>query len=237
MQRRYSRGGRAGAVGLEFRREPRLDAGYPTVAEPNDRRRALAQSPYMLTFTDSAREKVFDFIGQGFVEDAALRISVGGSPLAPVYDLELIEYDERDEDDRVFTAGGFKVLVDPKSVDRLEGATVDFVERNGASGFEVRADAPRTAVFAEGSVAERVSRVIAEEVNPAIASHGGHIALLEVRDDIAYVEMSGGCQGCGMARVTLSQGVERMIKKAVPEIMGVKDVTDHESGATPFYSR
>ncbi|HEX6589104.1 MAG TPA: NifU family protein [Longimicrobiales bacterium] len=191
----------------------------------------------MLTFTDTARAKVFDFIGQGFVEDAALRISVGGSPLAPVYDLELVEYDERSEEDRVFTAGGFKVLVDPKSAERLDGATVDFIERNGASGFEVRPERPSEPVFAEGSVAERVARVIAEEVNPAIASHGGHIALLEVRDDIAYVEMSGGCQGCGMARVTLNQGVERMIKKAVPEIMGVKDVTDHESGATPYYAK
>ena len=191
----------------------------------------------MLTFTDNARAKVHDFIGQGFVEDAALRITVGGSPLSPVYDLELIEYDERSEDDRVFTAGGFKVLVDPKSADRLDGATVDFIERNGAAGFEVRTESGKEPMFESGSLSERVARVIAEQVNPAIASHGGHIALLEVRDDIAYVEMSGGCQGCGMARVTLTQGVERMIKKAVPEIMGVKDVTDHESGATPFYAK
>lgn len=191
----------------------------------------------MLTFTDNAREKVFDFIGQGFVEDAALRISVGGSPLAPEYDIELVEYEERSNDDRVFTAGGFKLLVDPQSAERLEGATVDFVERNGASGFEVRPPRPREPIFESGSLAERVKRVIDEQVNPAIASHGGQILLLEVRDDIAYVEMSGGCQGCGMARVTLSQGVERMIKKAVPEIMGVKDVTDHDAGAKPYYAK
>ena len=191
----------------------------------------------MLTFTDNARAKVHDFIGQGFVEDAALRISVGGSPLSPVYDLELVEYEERSDEDRVVTAGGFKVLVDPKSVDRLENATVDFIERNGASGFEVRTETEKEPVFESGSLSERVAQVIAEQVNPAIASHGGHIALLEVRDNIAYVEMSGGCQGCGMARVTLNQGVERMIQRAVPEIMGVKDVTDHESGATPYFAK
>ena len=191
----------------------------------------------MLTFTDIARNKVFDFIEQGFVEDAALRIAVGGSPLAPHYDIELVEYDERSEDDRVFTAGGFKLLVDPKSAERLDGATVDFVERNGASGFEVRTAAPKAPVFEEGSLSERVQSVIDTEVNPAIASHGGHILLLEVRDDIAYVEMSGGCQGCGMARVTLSQGVERMIKRAVPEIMGVVDATDHDAGAKPYYAK
>jgi Fe/S biogenesis protein NfuA len=191
----------------------------------------------MLTFTDNARNKVFDFIEQGFVEDAALRIAVGGSPLAPHYDIELIAYDERAEDDRVFTAGGFKLLVDPQSADRLEGATVDFVERNGASGFEVRTAKPKAPVFEEGSLPERVQRVIDEEVNPAIASHGGHILLLEVREDIAYVEMSGGCQGCGMARVTLSQGVERMIKGAVPEITGVVDVTDHDAGSKPYFAK
>ena len=190
----------------------------------------------MLTFTDTAREKVFGFIEEGFVEDAALRISVGGSPLAPHYDIELVEYDERSEEDRVFTAGGFKLLVDAKSAERLDGATVDFVERNGASGFEVRPPTPKAPVFEAGSLSERVQRVIDEEVNPAIASHGGNIMLLEVRDDIAYVEMSGGCQGCGMARVTLSQGVERMIKRAVPEIMGVKDVTDHEAGEKPYFA-
>ena len=191
----------------------------------------------MLNFTDTARHKVAAFIEQGFVDDAALRISVGGSPLAPEYDIELVEYDERSEEDRVFTAGGFKLLVDSKSADRLDGATVDFVERNGASGFEVRAAKPKEAIFAEGSLAERVKRVIETEVNPAIASHGGSIVLLEVRDDIAYVEMSGGCQGCGMARVTLSQGVERMIKKSVPEIMGVKDVTDHDAGDKPYFAK
>lgn len=190
----------------------------------------------MLTFTDNARAKVFDFIGQGFVDDAALRIRVDGSPLAPQYEFELVEYDERTEDDRVFTAGGFKLLLDPKSAERLDGATVDFVDRNGASGFQVMPPKPAAPVFEEGSLSECVKRVIEEEVNPAIASHGGQILLLEVRDDIAYVEMSGGCQGCGMARVTLSQGVERMIKKAVPEIMGVKDVTDHDAGVSPYYA-
>ena len=121
--------------------------------------------------------------------------------------------------------------------DNARAKVHDFIERNGASGFEVRTETEKEPVFESGSLSERVAQVIAEQVNPAIASHGGHIALLEVRDNIAYVEMSGGCQGCGMARVTLNQGVERMIQRAVPEIMGVKDVTDHESGATPYFAK
>jgi len=190
----------------------------------------------MLTFTDAAREKVFAFMEQGIVEDAALRISVGGSPLAPHYDIALVEYEDRADEDRVFTAGGFKLLVDPASAERLDGVTVDYVEREDAVGFEVRAAKPSAnGGSTDGPLAERVRRVIEEEVNPAIASHGGHITLRDVRDDVAYVEMSGGCQGCGMARVTLTQGVERMIRRSVPDIMGVVDVTDHAAGEKPYY--
>lgn len=192
----------------------------------------------MLTFTDAAREKVFAFMEQGFVDDAALRIAVGGSPLAPAYNISLVEYDDREPEDRVFTAGGFKLLVDPKSADRLDGATVDYVLRDGEEGFEVREQpSEKGAGATDGPLAERVRKVIDEEINPSIASHGGVITLHDVRDDIVYIEMSGGCQGCGMARVTLSQGVERMIKKAVPDVMGVKDITDHEAGENPYYAR
>lgn len=193
----------------------------------------------MLTFTDAARERVFAFIEQGFVDDAALRVAVAGSPLAPLYQISLVEYDERAPDDRVFTAGGFKLLIDGESAERLDGATVDYVERDGEEGFEVRAEEPATngASAPEGPLAERVQKVIADEINPAIASHGGFITLRDVKDEIVYIEMSGGCQGCGMARVTLSQGVERMLKKAVPELVGVEDVTDHDAGEKPYFAR
>ena len=73
-------------------------------------------------------------------------------------------------------------------------------------------------------------------VAPMIAAHGGRIALVEVRENVAYLEMSGGCQGCGMARVTLRHGVERMIREAVPEIAGIVDVTDHAAGTRPYYA-
>ncbi|MCZ6824222.1 MAG: NifU family protein [Gemmatimonadetes bacterium] len=78
--------------------------------------------------------------------------------------------------------------------------------------------------------------MIDERINPGIASHGGHVSLVEVRDNVVYLEMSGGCQGCGMAKVTLQQGIERTLREGVPEISGIVDVTDHAAGATPFYS-
>jgi len=80
-----------------------------------------------------------------------------------------------------------------------------------------------------------VRRVLDEDVNPAVSGHGGHIALLDVSDNTAYIRLEGGCQGCGMADVTLKQGVEAAIRRAVPSIVAVTDTTDHAGGANPYY--
>ena len=77
--------------------------------------------------------------------------------------------------------------------------------------------------------------MLEEQINPAIASHGGRADLVAVEDWIAYLRLSGGCQGCGMASVTLSQGIEVAILDAIPEITEVVDVTDHASGDNPYY--
>ena len=86
-----------------------------------------------------------------------------------------------------------------------------------------------------GPVAERVISVLDHQINPAIAAHGGHAELVAVEDDTAYLRLSGGCQGCGMASVTLSQGIEVALRDNVPEISRVVDVTDHAAGANPYY--
>lgn len=80
-----------------------------------------------------------------------------------------------------------------------------------------------------------VQRVLDEQINPAVGDHGGFIRLIEVKDDIAYIQFEGGCQGCAMANVTLRQGVEVMIKEQIPEIVAIVDVTDHASGTNPYF--
>ena len=87
-----------------------------------------------------------------------------------------------------------------------------------------------------GPVAQRVIEVLDKDVNPQIAMHGGHASLVAVAGPTAYVEMSGGCQGCGMARATLSQGIAVAITDAVEEISEVVDVTDHMSGLSPYFA-
>jgi Fe/S biogenesis protein NfuA len=84
-------------------------------------------------------------------------------------------------------------------------------------------------------VAQRVHEVLHAHINPMIAAHGGRADLVSVDGSRAYLRLSGGCQGCGMATVTLSQGIEVAIKEAVPEITEVVDVTDHASGTNPYF--
>ncbi len=186
----------------------------------------------MLTFTDAARDRVVALL-QDFGSDGALRVALldGSSPLAPEFELDLVESSDHEGDDVAFDAGGFPVFVDAASAPRLEGAVVDF------SGGTFEIALPPGAAIAGGELAARVAEAIERRVNPGIAAHGGHITLVGVRDNVAYVRMSGGCQGCGLAAVTLRQGVERMVRAAVPEIEAVRDVTDHEHGANPFYAR
>jgi Fe/S biogenesis protein NfuA len=86
-------------------------------------------------------------------------------------------------------------------------------------------------------IARRVTAVLDRDVNPSIASHGGHAELAGIEGATAYLRLGGGCQGCGMATVTLSQGIEVAITQAVSEITRVVDVTDHASGTNPYFEQ
>ncbi len=191
----------------------------------------------MITFTDQARERVLAFMEMEEGE-LAVRIEVlDSSPLAPRYDLALIETSEGDEGDRRLDGGGFPLLVDAGSAELLEGATVDWVETLQGSGFKV--ENPNIKPIGEnapqGPLADRVKHVIERQINPSIAGHGGAVALVDVRDEVVYLEMHGGCQGCGMAAVTLAQGIRRILMESLPEIREIVDVTNHEAGANPYY--
>ena len=87
-----------------------------------------------------------------------------------------------------------------------------------------------------GSTEEKIRTLLEQRINPAIASHGGVAHLVAVDGSVAQLELGGGCQGCGLAAVTLRQGIERAILEAIPEIDEVVDVTDHALGTNPFYA-
>jgi Fe/S biogenesis protein NfuA len=92
--------------------------------------------------------------------------------------------------------------------------------------------------MAEEGVAlkDKVQELLDTAINPAVAGHGGYIELIDVKDSTVYIRMSGGCQGCGAADVTLKAGIERMIFEEIPEVTEVLDTTDHASGSNPYYA-
>jgi len=81
----------------------------------------------------------------------------------------------------------------------------------------------------------KIQKLIDEEINPAVASHGGHIELVDFVDDKIFLKMSGGCQGCASSTATLRQGIERLIRDELPDIKEIIDVTEHEQGENPYY--
>ena len=125
----------------------------------------------------------------------------------------------------------FQVLVTKEAIPYLEGTEVDLNDKGELEAFN-----PSMSITEiSGSVEEQIQHVLDEEVNPMVASHGGVVSLLEVKEHNAYLEFGGGCQGCGMIDVTLKQGVEVMIKEQVPQIEAIYDVTDHAEGTNPYY--
>lgn len=189
----------------------------------------------MLQFTDTAQNMVKQFAAS--MEEPMLRITVHGSPFAPQYEFTLVDEQPKDGD-RVVEMDGYRILMDEASAERIEGATVDWVTGDAGTGFEVRNPNVRQLGESEpeGELADRVKHVLETRVNPAVASHGGQITLVDVDQADVYLELGGGCQGCGMARVTLKQGVEKMLREAIPDIGEIHDITDHAAGANPYYA-
>jgi Fe/S biogenesis protein NfuA len=200
----------------------------------------------LLTITPEAHAKVLEVrAGEAEPESLVLWVEVDGEQNgAFTYLMEFRNTGELGDDVSVQHHDDLSIAVPATSVDKLRGATLELsgggmVMQNPnrpeiASPFSGR-DPHQPAPDLSGDVPQRVMQVLDEQINPAIASHGGYAELVAVEDSIAYLRLAGGCQGCGMASVTLSQGIEVAILDHVPEITEVIDVTDHASGANPYY--
>ena len=185
----------------------------------------------LLTVTEAAKEKIRSVIEDQGMEVEGLRISINGRS-ASAFEYGLGLEVELNPGDVVIDCGDFKVLIDPESAESLQGAIIDYVEDLNSSGFKI--DNPNTPTW-DNPKAQAIQQLIDERINPAVASHGGQIDLLDVTDDSIYIHMGGGCQGCGMADVTLKHGIEGMVQEHFPEIKNIIDTTDHASGTNPYY--
>jgi Fe/S biogenesis protein NfuA len=139
---------------------------------------------------------------------------------------------------------GLAVAIALDSVENLRGAVLDLSGDGTGPGLVMRnPNVPSPSLPGidgnlelTGTTEEKIRQFLNEQINPAIASHGGVANLIRVEGSVAQLELGGGCQGCGLAAVTLRQGIERAILDAIPEIDEVIDVTDHALGTNPFYA-
>lgn len=180
-------------------------------------------------------------------DSLALWIEVSGSSGdAYTYDMYFRAARDAQPDDWRDEQEGLPVVIPGAGVDRLYGAVLDLDGEGDERGMVIRnpnhppsspavgtRDLPP--VDLSGDVAQRVLQALEQRVNPAIVAHGGRADLVAVEDGTAYLRLSGGCAGCGLAAVTLSQGIEVTLRELVPEITRVVDVTDHAAGTNPYY--
>lgn len=193
--------------------------------------------PLNITVTDAAREKFRAALDAEGTSDHVIRMAAEkATPIKVNYILDFSPPDSKQPDDLEMVVGDVKIWVDPASAQLLDGTTVDYVAGLQGEGFKF--NNPNESAKGKSwtdPVAARFQELLDSEINPGIASHGGQITLLEYKDSKAYVQMGGGCQGCGMASVTLRQGIESRVKELIPEITEIIDTTDHASGDNPYF--
>ncbi|MDQ6784437.1 MAG: NifU family protein [Actinomycetota bacterium] len=203
----------------------------------------------VLTVTDGALAKVLQLRSDETAPGSlALWVEVSGtSGSSYTYDMYFQAAGDARPDDWTGQQGGLSIVVPADSAPKMTGSVLDINRDLLVGGMSIRnPSSPPVAPAASpamtgpppdlsGDVAQRVIQVLEGQINPSIAAHGGRADLVAVADDAAYLRLSGGCAGCGMAAVTLSQGIEVAIKESVPEIVRIVDVTDHAAGTNPYY--
>ncbi|HEY5111244.1 MAG TPA: NifU family protein [Acidimicrobiales bacterium] len=206
----------------------------------------------VLTLTDEARNVVIDALNnEAPSESLALWVEVTGTRGAGyAYDLYFSELNLAPSDAAIGRDGEVTIVIPAASVERLRGSRLEFASEGGGGLVLVNPNSPSPeesnpgvpadilALGIDGPLAVLAVSVLEEQVNPSIASHGGRADLIALDEEkkTAYVKLSGGCQGCAMSRMTLTQGIETMLREAIPELVSVLDVTDHASGVNPFYA-
>lgn len=188
----------------------------------------------MIALTELAHFKIRELIASE--NDIGNLIRVRARELAPRrfdYEIYFIADHEIGEEDVRHVVEELTLVTDPTSTENLEGSTIDFVE-GPPGGFKV--DNPRSKRVFDDPLAAELNEFIEAEINPTIAAHRGYITLRRIEGSVVYLEMGGSCQGCGMAAMTMRQGVERRIRGRYPQLERFVDVTNHDEGQDPFYA-
>ena len=198
-----------------------------------------------MNFSQEALDKIIEIRDQepGEEEYGLLIEITGVQGLQFGYSLSFVPLGEAEPSDHVEHHGDLAVIIPASDTGNMTGARLAMSSNPMTPGLAI--DNPNSptpdipdfdAGDLTGPIAERVQQVLDHQVNPAIAAHGGQASLVGEENGVVYLQMGGGCQGCGMAAATLRQGIERILREAIPEIVEIVDITDHQSGENPYYA-
>ena len=197
----------------------------------------MIQEQRVITITGEALARVLEVRAEE--EDAgqlALHLTVAGPRgRGWEYRLTLTPVEDAADGDALDYHGDLPVLIPADSVPLLRGAGLRLSGGGLALDNPNRPPAPAWWPGDDAPLETRVTAVLEHEINPSMAAHGGWAQLADVEGDTVYLNLGGGCQGCGMAQVTLTQGIEVAMRHWVPDISTVCDVTDHASGENPYF--
>ncbi|MFC3816369.1 NfuA family Fe-S biogenesis protein [Lysobacter sp. GCM10012299] len=194
----------------------------------------------MINISESAQRHFLKLIEREALPGLGVRLAAvhAGTPRADVR-LEFAEPGDLQGDEWAVDCEGFTVWLDAASVKYLDGAQIDYETQATGGQLQIRAPKIKGEEPAESaSLVERVHWIVEHEINPQLASHRGNVAVQEVTaEGVVVLRFGGGCHGCGMADVTLKQGIEKTLMTKVPGVTAVRDATDHETGDAPYIRR
>ena len=191
----------------------------------------------MVTITESAQEYLVELLAKQ--EDAlGVRVFINhpGTSRAETC-IAYCREDDLAEGDEKHAYDKLTAWFELRSIPFLEDALVDYSKDRMGGQLTIKApNAKMPRVDENSPLEDRINYVLYNEVNPALAAHGGEVSLVEVTaEQVAVLQFGGGCQGCGMVDQTLKGGVEKTLLEQLPQLKGVRDTTDHSDTSQAYY--
>ncbi|MCQ2028895.1 MULTISPECIES: Fe-S biogenesis protein NfuA [Stutzerimonas] len=191
-----------------------------------------------ITITEAAHDYLADLLEKQNTTGIGIRVFITqpGTPYAETC-IAYCKPGEEKPDDVAIALQRFTAWIDSVSEPFLEDALVDYATDRMGGQLTIKAPNAKVPMVNEDSpLNERINYYLQTEINPGLASHGGQVTLIDVVDEgVAVLQFGGGCQGCGQADVTLKEGIEKTLLERIPELKGVRDVTDHTNRDNAYY--
>jgi Fe/S biogenesis protein NfuA len=207
---------------------------------------ATGASRPIITITDAGLAKILELRDEeADADQLGLRLAIASGPGEDFrYDLSFDEFLKADFTDEVRTHTGtdgrtIKVIIPGADVERLQDATLDYGDAQGLVIRNPNRPAPPSVegLVHDDDLSAEIEAMVANEVNPALAQHGGFVTYMgHDGEGTVYMTMGGGCHGCSMSKMTMLDGVQTMLSEAIPAVQHVRDLTDHATGENPYYT-